>query len=168
VQTCALPIYGRPAEEDRVVADPRLHGQVTRFAARDLPRFIVQLRRRGDRCARPCRDDGPALHRLIVDGGRRQIETDPATLLARSGGDAPPVATHDQSLAILHLHTRKRCEILWIVQAAAVVEFADRTPPRPCSLWPRPGPGPTLPAPQAGDLPVREIGNRGSTFEARK
>src|SRR2546423_2313851 len=72
----------RLAEKQRVVAGSCLHRYEARLARRHSPRLLdVRI---GTRHRKPGtrRDDGAALHRLIVDSGRWEVETDVRALLS--------------------------------------------------------------------------------------
>src|SRR5206468_2332839 len=77
-----LDLDGGAAEEERVVALLRLHGEVARLAARLLPRLILVLAgiAHGDPGA--AGDHLAALDRLSIDRGLRQEQSDVRALLA--------------------------------------------------------------------------------------
>ena len=86
----------RLTEEQRVVADARLHRHESRFTACRAPRLVAQLPGIGHRKAGTGSRDTSALHGLIVHGGRRKVEAHLAPLLTLLERNEDAVAHDDQ------------------------------------------------------------------------
>src|SRR2546428_12435515 len=91
-------LHRRLAEEERVVADPRLHGEVLDVGAVDLPGLVVHAGRFRHGGARPGRDDAAALHLPTLQRGGRQIQSHVGALLPLFRGEEHAVAPADQAL----------------------------------------------------------------------
>src|SRR5207244_3146074 len=85
--TLECDLHRRLAEEERVVADPRLHRKVLDVGAVDLPGLVVHAGRFSHRGARSGRDDAAALHLATLQRGGGQVEADVGALLPLFWGE---------------------------------------------------------------------------------
>src|SRR6185312_1151323 len=85
-------------EEQRVVADARLHWHESRLASRRAPWLVAQLAGIRHRKAGASGRNAPALHRLTIHCRRRQIQPHLAAFFALFECDEHAIADHDEGL----------------------------------------------------------------------
>ena len=93
-------------EEQRVIPNLRLHGQVLHLGAVNLPRFLVHARGLGHRRSRTRGDNAPALHLAALEGRGREVKADVGALLAFFRRDEHAVAYNDEAFWHVVRHPR--------------------------------------------------------------